>query len=525
MNIRSTARSFRWLLDHEFRLWWRKTTESKQFWAWIIVIGLVVGGSLTLLWLALSTLRAEMSLAALTELPDTAIWIAIALSFTTFLFAFNQAVSESVIVLFERGDLDLLLSSPISSRVIFAVRLLSVALTVFAGFCLFAVPASLLAILIGLPQLLGIYPALMGICLIATSLGMLVTLGLVRLIGAGRSRTWVQILNLVTTVIVILGFQLPNFLQTSRFDLSGLQQRVQGWVAPGSPLENVLGVESELWFLARTIWLDPTAVLLTVVVSSAIALFTIYTLAQSFIQGTQQSITRKHRARADEGTALQDGFNRVVLAKEWRMMRRSPYIISQAALQILLVLPLTWVILQGSSTSGSFNIDQAASFATPFLGGQLTYAFTYVCLSGEEAADLLKSAPVAVGSLRWRKQLAALIPVWMLLLPVFALLIWQGYLWLPGLLATLGASISASFLRLWNSRPVARQEMFRQRQLGKTDLLSGLLESSATWAWAGLGAALYAGLSSLSLGLVCLLGAVLSLGYWRGRQLGSFLHY
>ena len=468
MNIRSTARSFGWLLGHEFRLWWRKTTESKQFWLWVIIIGLVVGGSLTLLWLTLSALRAEMSSAALTELPETAIWIAIALCFTTFLFAFNQAVSESVIVLFERGDLDLLLSSPISGRVIFAVRLLSVTLTVFAGFCLFAVPASLLAILIGFPQLLGIYPALIGICLIATSLGMLVTLGLVRLIGARRSRTWVQILNLVTTLVVILGIQIPNFLQTSRFDLSELRQTAQSWIAPGRPLENILGAQSNLWFLARTIWLDPSAVLLTAVFSSAIALFTIYALAQSFIQGTQQSITRKHRARADEGTALQGGFNRVVLAKEWRMMRRSPYIISQAALQILLVLPLTWVVLQGSSASGSFDIDRAASFATPFLGGQLTYAFTYVCLSGEEAADLLKSAPVAVGSLRRRKQLAALIPVWTLLLPIFALLIWQGHPWLPGLLATLGASVSASFLRLWNSRPVAHKEMFRQRRLGKT---------------------------------------------------------
>ncbi|MGB3769241.1 MAG: hypothetical protein WA947_22005 [Phormidesmis sp.] len=523
MSIHSAARSFRWLLGNEFRLWWRKTTESKRFWIWVVMVGLGVGGSLTLLWLALDALRTEMASAALTELPEAAIWIAIALCFTLFLFAFNQAVSESVVVLFERGDLDLLLSSPISGRVIFAVRLLSVTLTVFAGFCLFAVPASLLAILIGLPQLLGIYPALIGICLMATSLGMLVTLGLVRILGARRSRTWVQILNLVTTLVVLLGFQLPNFLQTSRFDLSELQQRAQSWVAPGSPLENILGVESRLWFLARTIWLDPAAVLLTVVVSSAIALFTIYTLAQSFVQGTQQSTTRTRRAHTREGAILKDGFNRVVLTKEWRMMRRSPYIISQAALQVLLVLPLTWVVLQGGS--GSFSIDRAASFATPFLGGQLTYAFTYVCLSGEEAADLLKSAPVAVGALRWRKQLAALIPVWTLLFPVFALLIWQGYAWLPGLFVTIGASFSASFLRLWNSRPVARKEMFRQRQLGKTDLLLGLLESGSTWTWAGLGAALYAESSSLSLGLVCLAVLVLSLGYWRGRQLGSLLHY
>ena len=525
MNARATVRIFGRLLGNEIRLWWRKLTSAKGFWAGAIILGLVVSISLISLWLILSGLRVEMAELSLSELPDTAVWIAIALCFTLFLFAFNQAISESVIVLFERGDLDLLLSSPISSRVIFAVRLLSVTLTVFVGFCLFAVPASVVAVLIGLPQLLGIYPALIGICLIATSLGMLVTLGLVRLIGTKRARTWVQILNLVTTIVVILGFQLPNFLQTSRFDASGLLSQVQSWVAPGSPLENVLGVDSGLWFLARTIWSEPVAIFKTVIFSSAIALFTIFTLSKAFINGTQQSVTRKHRARANEGVALRDGFNRVVLTKEWRMMRRSPYIISQAALQILLVLPLTWVILQGGSANGSFNIDRAASFATPFLGGQLAYAFSYVCLSGEEAADLLKSSPAAKGVLRRRKQLAALIPVWLLFLPIFTLLIWHGFAWLPGLIATLGASVSASFLRLWNSRPVARKEMFRQRQLGKTDLFLGLLESASTWAWAGLGAALYANSGFLTLVPIVLLGVLLPLGYWRGHQLGSFLHY
>lgn len=523
MNARLTVRLFWWLLRNELRLWWRKVTSAKGFWIWVVVLGLIGFSVLSLLWLGLSSLRLETASMSSTDLPAVAVWSAIALCFAIFLFAFNQAVSESVIVLFERGDLDLLLSSPLSSRVIFAVRLLSVALTVFIGFCLFAVPASLVAVLIGFPQLLGIYPALIGICLIATSLGMLLTLGLVRLIGAKRARTWAQILNLVTTLVVLLGFQLPNFLQTSDFNTDNVLGTVQSWVAPGSPLESSLGVESPIWFLARTLWLEPGAVAMTAIVSSAIALLTILTLSQTFIQGTQQPITRKRRARADIGTTIQGGFNRVVLAKEWRMMRRSPYLISQTALQILLVLPLTWVILQGGNDN--FSIDRAASFATPFLGGQLTYAFTYVCLSGEEAADLLKSSPVAGSILRRRKQLAALAPVWLLLSPIFALLIWQNHTWIPGLVATIGASGCASFLRLWNARPVPRKEMFRQRQLGKTDFLLGFFESSSTWAWAGLGAALYANSAITSLILIGVIGVLLLLGYWRGRQLGSFLHY
>ena len=523
MKAPSTVRLFWRLLSNDLRLWWRKVTSAKGFWVWTIVLGLLGASVLSLLWLGLSSVRMETASLSWTALPDAVVWIAIALCFAIFLFAFNQAVNESVIVLFERGDLDLLLSSPLSIRVIFAVRLLSVALTVFIGFCLFAVPASLLALLLGFTRLLGIYPALIGICLIATSFGMLFTLSLVKLLGAKQARTWVQVLNLITTLVILIGFQIPNFLQNSQFDADSFFIRAQSWVAPGSPLENILGIDSPLWFIARSLWLEPSAVATTILVSSAIAFMTILVLSQSFIQGTQQSVTRRQSARIGFADSLQGGFNRVMLTKEWRMMRRNPYLISQTALQILLVLPLAWVILQSNS---SFNIDRAASFATPFLGGQLTYAFTYVCLSGEEAADLLKSSPVASGVLRRRKQIAALVPVWLLLLPIFALLIWQRYTWLPGLIATIGASIVASFMRLWNSRPVPRKEIFRQRQLGKTDIWLGLLESGSTWAWAGLGTALY---SASNISTLVLIGGaialILTLGYWRGRQLGSFLHY
>ena len=522
MKAPSTVRLFWRLLSNDLRLWWRKVTSAKGFWVWTIILGLLGASVLSLLWLGLSSVRIETASLSWAALPDTVVWVAIALSFAVFLFAFNQAVNESVIVLFERGDLDLLLSSPLSIRVTFAVRLLSVALTVFISFCLFAVPASLLALLLGFARLLGIYPALIGICLIAASLGMLFTLSLVRILGAKQARTWVQILNLVTTLVILIGFQLPNFLQTNRFDAGSFFSRVQSWVAPGSPLESILGINSPLWFIARTLWLEPSAVAMTMLVSSAIAFTTVLVLSEWFIRGTQQSVTRRQRTRAGFAESLQGGFNRVMLAKEWRMMRRNPYLISQTALQILLVLPLAWVILQSNS---SFNIDRAASFAPPFLGGQLTYAFTYVCLSGEEAADLLKSSPVASGVLRRRKQLAALIPVWLLLLPIFALLIWQRHTWLPGLVATIGASVGASFMRLWNSRPVPRKEMFRQRQLGKTDIWLGLLEAGSTWAWAGLGTALYSTSIASSLVLIGAIALVLLLGYWRGRQLGSLLHY
>ncbi len=509
---------FGWLLKNELRLWWRRTTDIKHFWAWAIFIALVVASVLFFIWLGFSALRVVTNQA---ELPDATVWVAGGLWLLGLIFAFNQAVNESVVVLFERGDLDLLMSSPVPSRAILAVRLLSVALSVFLGFCLFVVPASLLAVFTGFPELLGVYPTLISICLIAASLGMLVTLQIVRWVGARRARSLVQFLNLILTLVMVLGFQIPNYLISTGADLSGVWEQFQALTAPGS----LFSVRSWIWFPAKAMLLEPVSVCLMLGVSGAIATATVYALDNAFIRGTQQSTSQKRRARPEKDLTLQEGFSRVVLTKEWRTMRRHPYLVSQIALQVVLILPLTWILIQGGEDSPLLDIGRVSNVAMPFLGGQLSYALTFVCLSGEEAADLLKSSPASGFKLRRLKQLAALVPVWLLLLPAIALLIAQGYPWIPALVATLGASIGASFLRLWNSRPVPISDLFRRRKLDKTDLLLTFVESFSPWAWVGLGSSLYAGSGPFVFLSVCGLATLFSIGYWRGRQLGSHLHY
>lgn len=518
MKNRSGAALLEWLLKNELRLWWRRTTGVKQFWVWAVILGVGVAGTLFLLWLGLSSLRAAT---AGTALPDAAVWVAAGLWLMGLFFAFNQCLGESVVVLYERGDLDLLLSSPVSSKAIFAARLLTVALSAFFGFCFFVVPGSVVAVLVGFPELLGVYPALVSLCLVAASLAMLVMLWVVRWVGARRARSMVQILNVLFTLLFVFAAQLPNFLLSSGTDFSGFLTRLQAWAAPGS----VLASDSWLWFPARAMLLDPVSVVLTLGVSGAIAAVTVYALSQTFVQGTQQSVSQKRSAPVGEGLRMKGGFNRVVLTKEWRTIRRHPYLISQVALQVALVVPLTWVMLQGSDGDSLMDIGRAANVALPFLAGQLAFVLTFVCVSGEEAADLLKSSPMSGGTFRRLKQLSALIPVWLLLSPAVVFLIFSGHAWLSSVVAALGASIGSSFLRLWNSRPVAFGEMFRQRKMGQSDFVMTLIEAFSPWAWVGLGSALYARSGSFVLLAVVILVLLFSLGYWRGRQLGSFLHY
>lgn len=509
---------FGWLLKNELRLWWRETTGGKHFWAWVGVIVIVVLCMLASLWFGLSVLRAQTDQVVL---PGAMLWGAIGLWLVGFLTAFSQAVSESIVVLFERGDLDLLLSSPVSSRAIFAVRLLSVALNIFLSFCLLVVPVSVVVAFAGFPELLGVYPALIGLCLVAASLGMLVTLQVVRWVGARRAKSLVQAIGLILTAVMLLGSQAPNFLLTSGVDFNEVWVRLRAWTAPGS----LFSTGSWIWFPARAMLSDPLSVALTLGVSGAIATATVYVLESTFIRGTQQSVTRKRQVSAYKEAPLKDGFNRVVLAKEWRTMRRQPYLISQVALQVVCILPMTWFLLQGGEDNPLFSVGSLANVMMPILGGQLACVFTSVCLSGEESADLLKSSPVSGARLRRLKQLAALIPIWLLLLPAIAVLIVQGYPWLSAVVATLGATIGASFLRLWRSRPVPLGDLFRQRKLQKSDLFLMCLEIVSPWLWMGLGAALQAGSGPFVFLAMVGLVVLFSLGYWRGRQLGTFFYY
>ena len=289
------------------------------------------------------------------------------------------------------------------------MRLLSVAFSAFTSFCFFVVPATVMAVLMGFPELLGLFPALICICLIAASFAMLVTLWIVRQVGARRARSWVQIMNLLLTLVVVFGLQVPGFLLETEADATNFAVRLQGWMVPGS----LFAADSWIWLPAKSMVLDPVAVGVMLGLSGAIAAGTVYLLSQAFVKGTQQSVSRKRPLRSGDTLAFQSGFSRVVLTKEWRTIRRHPYLISQVALQVALVIPLTYIMLRGDSGTSPVDISRAANVAMPFLGGQLAYVLTFVCVSGEEAPDLLKSSPAAGASFRRLKQLAALIPVWL----------------------------------------------------------------------------------------------------------------
>ena len=124
----------------------------------------------------------------------------------------SQSLTNATRALYARGDLDLLLASPVAPGALFAARALAIAVESMVSVAIFLLPvANMLAIVAG-PRWLAIYPSLAICGLIGTALGLLLTLALFRMAGSRRTRVVAQVFATVIGATFALGVQAVNFL-------------------------------------------------------------------------------------------------------------------------------------------------------------------------------------------------------------------------------------------------------------------------------------------------------------------------
>lgn len=516
--------SLPWLMVHECRLWWR---DLRAKWFLYIMGGLLAIVSLLLagLWLLSAQVGGAPPITLPDPLPPLALRLAGGFWLFLFIYAFIQAMQQSLTALFDRGDLDLLVSSPISSKTIFASRLLSVAVEVFIGFLLLIVPLTILAMMIGTFRLLGIYPALIGLCLTTASLSMLLSLGLVKLVGAKRARTVAQVMTMAIAGVFFVGIQVLNL--NTRDNLSqGGSLNLPGNAAADLPLSP----ESWLWFPVRAIFMDVPSILATLVISGGLAWLTIETLNRQFIAGTQQSTTasrRSPRSRpSDRAVNFNQGLSRVFLMKEWRVIKRSPYLISRTLISAVFLIPLMLLIVRDTSAQSGFDLSTLAAVALPSAGAFLTSSLAVICIAGEEAPDLLKSSPIKGQRVRILKLGAILIPVWSLLALFFLILLARGVNILPGVMLTVLATCCTALVRLWNAKPISLSAMMmRQRENAFNDTILIIVENVLFFLWIILGSQISQGRAIATVVLLAVIAVIMSFSYWRSRALGSSLGF
>lgn len=455
------AGSTLWLLRHEWRMQLIALFVPPDSAARAVsrkTIGIWAGLGIGMHALAYFLLRAVRA-AELEGTPSPPMLaIVTALLVLVFTFMLSACIKRSVEALYERGDLDLLLSSPIASRSILAVRLAGVVIGTALLFLFFLAPFANAGLALGHPGLLTLYPVVISMALIAATLAMLLTLGLVQLLGVRRTRVVAQLIGALVGAAVFIVSQLYN---------TPLQEPMDRAVVALAPLlapGRALGPDSLAWLPARAVLGSGAAAL-----ALALAGLAAYTLALAlthrvFVRGTQLAAGAVQRAPPP--VALRrHGFGRslthTVLVKEWRLIVRDPQLVSQVLLQLLYMLPLCGILLTNDHAPLA-NVGAGLAFVC----SSLTSSLAWIIIAAEHAPDLLQAAPCAKGALRRAKLIAAVAPpLGLVSLPLLWAATHQPLAAALMSMAVMLGAVSAALIAMWCSRPAPRGD-FKMRVKG-----------------------------------------------------------
>jgi ABC-2 type transport system permease protein len=478
--------SIPWLLAHELRLAFRARSKRGNVTMLIILFVMVVLMMVVGLPLALAlrfvTIRETPALFMLLDLIILAI----------FTLILSQTLAGAITAFFERGDLDLLLSSPLPPRQVLTVRAVAIAVAPLLWFAGLLSVVIVPAVAFGQVRWLAAYPMLIALAMLASAAGMSLAMALFGVMGARRARTFGQILAALIGAGFFLFGQLRNMLpdRGQQFFAGVMRWADSGVFEPGSPLAwpalAVLGHPLPLAVIA-----GGSAALFAVV---AAGLGRRFASNASIAAGVSASPARSS-ARRVSVQGFEGGLNAALMRKELRLLLRDPALLSQVLLRVLYVLPLGFAMLRGAgaphrAAAFSLGAPVTLTLAVVFVAGQLAGSLSWITISAEDAPELLACAPVDASRVRWAKLAAAMIPVAALLGPLLLALAWISP-WV-GLCAAAGASgsaVSAGLINLWFEKPATRKA-FRGRRTGS--ILAGVAEVLSGLGWgvsAGIAAA------------------------------------
>ena len=469
--------SIPWLLAHELKLAFRARSKRGNVTMLIILAVMVVLMMVVGLPLALA-----LRFAPIRETPGLFMLLDLIL-LAIFTLILSQTLAGAISAFFERGDLDLLLSSPLPPRQVLTARAVAIAVAPLLWFTglvsVIVVPAAAL----GQVRWLNAYPVLIALAMLASAAGMSLAMGLFGLIGARRARTVGQILAALIGAGFFLVGQLRNMLPDhgSQVFAGVMRWADSGVFEAGSPLAwpalAVLGHP-----LPLAVFGGGSALLFAAVVAGLGRRFASNAGAAAGVTaGPVRSAGRRATVQGFEG-----GLNAALVRKELRLLLRDPALLSQVLLRVLYILPLGFAMVRGASAPHRYYPTGVATggpvtltLAVVFVAGQLAGSLAWITISAEDAPELLACAPVDGARVRWAKLAAAMIPIAALLGPLLAALAWYSP-W-TGLCATVGAAgsaVSAGLINLWFEKP-AQRKAFRGRRSGSVlssvaEVLSGL---------------------------------------------------
>jgi ABC-2 type transport system permease protein len=394
-----------------------------------------------------------------------------------FTLLLSQTLAHAVNAFFSRGDLDLLLSSPINPRYVLMVRGIGIGLSALTFPILLLLPFAHVGLIAGKPQFIAIYPAIISLALLAAAVGIWLTMSLVKMFGARRAKVFAQILGALIGAGAFIITQSHNLL--SRETRSALAT----WFNSNIETGGALAGDSLLWWPVRA-FMGETVPLIAFILFSAGLFWLVTRLTyRRFVAGTQESTDtgagRQKSRDANDHVKYASGFwggmTIVMLKKEWRLIIRDPQIITQTLLQLLYLLPMLFLSISGRGAS-TFLIPSIVVIVAMLVGN-----LAWLTVAAEDAPDLVGTAPIAMNRMRVIKGLAAIVPPVLMILPL--VIYWLGknpWHSLILLCCATGAAISSAACYILNPRKANRREM---AQRGKAHVVSTILELLGAMGW------------------------------------------
>ena len=472
----NSAAALSWFARHELRLAWREwlamMTGGRRGRKRTLVAGLIV-------FAAIMHLPANALLGKFAELraplDKSSLIVITATIFLAWALMLSQAIESVTRVFYARADLDLIMSSPVRLANVFSVRIAAIALSVIAMALLLSTPFVDVLVIGGGVRWFAVFGVVVAIGLSAAAVAIAVTIVLFRLIGPSRTRLVAQILAAIIGAGFVIALQIAAIMSygtLSRFAI--LTSDAAAGFAPDA--------DSIIWWPAHAALGDGEALLL-VLAGGLMLLGTVMAIFSPRFADTAVRVSANaapslqgSRARAFRVGSRQQALRR----KEFVLLRRDPWLMSQSLMQLLYLVPPALMLWRSFSDSSA-----AIVLITPVIvmaAGQLAGGLAWLTISGEDAADLVATAPLTPSRVIRAKIEVVLIAIGVIFAPLVLALAFasplQAAVTASGVVV---AAASATAIQLW-FRVQARRSQFRRRQTSSR--LATFAEAFSSIGWA-----------------------------------------
>ncbi len=478
-----------WFAHHEFRLAWREwlamMTAGRRSRLRTVVIAFLI----LAIFMHGVAFAMVSGFGGIAVHPDkTALVVLTGSVLLSWLLMLSQAMESVTRAFYTRSDLDLLMSSPAAAHKLFSVRICTMALAVMAMAALLASPFIDVLALTGGVRWLAAYAAVIAMGAAATAVAAVLATLLFVTVGAKRTRLIAQILAAVVGAGFVIGLQMAAIMSygtLSRLALMASEPFVA--IAPG--------VDSIVWWPARAI-LGEAGALVAMIAASLLALgISIAIVAPRFADCAMAASGAVFASASSAGRTVHFRAlspRQILRRKEWMLLRRDPWLVSQTLMQLLYLVPPAFLLWRSFGTGSGSEV-----LLVPVLvmaAGQLGGGLAWLAVSGEDAPDLVATAPLASGDITRAKIEAVMGAIMMVFAPfLVALALASPYEAVVSAVGIAVAAVAATHVQLC-FRAQAKRSHFRRRQTSSR--VATIAEAFVSIAWAGT-----AGLAANGLGI------------------------